>query len=88
MTGEGAEGVWPKLTKMGFPKDAFCGAITSGELAHRFLRDRPSPAWQELGRSCVHLTWGERGSISLEGLDLQVCCAWQRHLQLGARPLV
>jgi hypothetical protein len=56
---------------MGFPTEAFAGVMTSGEVAHVYLRDRPTPWWQALGRRCLHLTWGVRSSISLEGLDLQ-----------------
>jgi len=48
------------------------GAITSGELTHRYLLARPNPWWQQLGRRCIHITWSSRGTISLEGLDLQV----------------
>jgi hypothetical protein len=48
------------------------GAITSGELAHRYLAERPDPWWRALGRRCIHLTWSSRGSISLEGLGLEV----------------
>eukprot|EP00775_Hariotina_reticulata_P010135 gene10135-10293_t len=47
------------------------GAITSGELTHRYLSQRPDPWWQQLGRRCLHLTWSTRGSISLTGLDLE-----------------
>ena len=56
---------------MGFPAEAFAGVMTSGEVAHVYLHDRPTQFWQDLGRRCLHLTWGTRGSISLEGLDLQ-----------------
>lgn len=48
------------------------GAITSGELTHRYLSTRPTPWWQALGRRCIHMTWSSRGSISLEGLGLEV----------------
>ncbi|WIA31743.1 hypothetical protein OEZ86_002619 [Tetradesmus obliquus] len=61
-----------KLAKMGFREEWFAGAITSGELTHRYLSSRPSPWWQQLGRRCLHFTWSSRGAISLEGLDLQV----------------
>ena len=48
------------------------GAVTSGDLADRFLRDRPDEWWQRLERRCLHFTWSSRGTISLQGLDLQV----------------
>lgn len=61
-----------KLQAMGFPKEAFAGAITSGEVAHNALLHREGKFWQNLGDRCIHLTWGARGSISLEGLGLKV----------------
>jgi len=61
-----------KLVKMGFEAEWFAGAITSGELTHRYLADRPDPWWRQLGRRCLHLTWSSRGTISLEGLGLEV----------------
>lgn len=57
---------------MGFPEEAFAGAVTSGEVAHQALLNRQGEFWEQLGRRCLHLTWGARGSISLEGLNLQV----------------
>jgi hypothetical protein len=51
---------------------AAVGAITSGELTHRYLSTRPTPWWQQLGSRCIHITWSSRGTISLEGLGLQV----------------
>lgn len=48
------------------------GAITSGELTHRFLEARPDAWWQQLGRRCIHITWSSRGAISLDGLGLEV----------------
>lgn len=56
---------------MGFPADAFCGVITSGEVTHKQLSQRPTPFWQAR-RRCLHLTWAARGAISLKGLDLEV----------------
>lgn len=49
------------------------GAITSGELTHCYLAERPDPWWQQLGTRCIHVTWSSRGTISLDGLALQVC---------------
>ncbi|XP_031481795.1 uncharacterized protein LOC116251582 isoform X3 [Nymphaea colorata] len=33
---------------------------------------RDDPWFAKLGRSCIHMTWSDRGAISLEGLGLQV----------------
>ena len=68
----GSHGALGKLEKMGFPKDAFFGAITSGEVCHEALQNRPDDFYRALGKRCVHITWGARGSISLGDLDLQV----------------
>ena len=57
---------------MGFPKDAFYGAITSGEVCHQALQNRPNDFYRGLGRRCVHITWGARGAISLGDLDVEV----------------
>ena len=59
---------------MGFAEDAFVGAITSGEVTHNALLNRQGEFWETLGNKCIHLTWGARGSISLEGLGLEVFC--------------
>jgi hypothetical protein len=48
------------------------GVITSGEVTHQRLLQRPGPFWQGLGRRCLHITWGTRGAISLDGLGLEV----------------
>uniref|UniRef100_A0A0D9XAE1 Rx N-terminal domain-containing protein n=1 Tax=Leersia perrieri TaxID=77586 RepID=A0A0D9XAE1_9ORYZ len=61
-----------KLKSLGFDPSCFLGAITSGELTHQYLQKRDDPWFAALGRKCVHLTWGSRGAISLEGLGLQV----------------
>uniref|UniRef100_A0A0E0ENJ0 Uncharacterized protein n=1 Tax=Oryza meridionalis TaxID=40149 RepID=A0A0E0ENJ0_9ORYZ len=61
-----------KLESLGFDPSCFLGAITSGELTHQYLQKRDDPWFAALGRKCVHLTWGNRGAISLEGLGLQV----------------
>eukprot|EP00967_Tisochrysis_lutea_P018365 scaffold20836_cov17-Tisochrysis_lutea.AAC.1 len=67
-----AAGTISKLAKMGFNSSHFTGAVTSGELAHRELSTRPDQWWEGLGHRCIHTTWSSRGSISLEGLGLQV----------------
>ncbi|XP_076891972.1 uncharacterized protein LOC143543559 [Bidens hawaiensis] len=33
---------------------------------------RDDPWFQALGKNCIHITWSDRGAISLEGLGLQV----------------
>ena len=72
--GAGAGGVLSKLAKLGFPEAAFAGVLTSGEIAHTRLAGRRSGGWfwEELGSRCLHMTWGERGAISLDGLGLDV----------------
>ncbi|KAB1214336.1 hypothetical protein CJ030_MR5G000479 [Morella rubra] len=61
-----------KMKSLGFDPSLFVGAITSGELTHQYL-ERKDDAWfAALGRSCIHMTWSDRGAISLEGLGLQV----------------
>ncbi|KAL5565732.1 hypothetical protein UlMin_028896 [Ulmus minor] len=38
----------------------------------KFSRLRDDAWFAALGRSCIHMTWSDRGLISLEGLDLEV----------------
>lgn len=73
-TSAGSSGALSKLANMGFAEDAFVGAITSGEVTHNALLNRQGEFWETLGNKCIHLTWGARGSISLEGLGLEVFC--------------
>ncbi|XP_047971545.1 uncharacterized protein LOC125214524 [Salvia hispanica] len=61
-----------KLSSLGFNPSHFLGAITSGELTHQYLLRRDDPWFAALGNSCIHMTWSDRGAISLEGLGLQV----------------
>uniref|UniRef100_A0A0D6R9D4 Uncharacterized protein n=1 Tax=Araucaria cunninghamii TaxID=56994 RepID=A0A0D6R9D4_ARACU len=61
-----------KVQKLGFDASLFVGAITSGELTHQNLLRRNDPWFAALGRCCIHMTWSERGAISLEGLGLQI----------------
>nr|CAB3481617.1 unnamed protein product [Digitaria exilis] len=61
-----------KLKSLGFDTSCFLATITSGELTHQHLLKRNDPWFAALGRKCIHITWGDRGAISLEGLGLQV----------------
>lgn len=61
-----------KMKSLGFDPSLFLGAITSGELTHQKLHRRDDAWFLALGRSCIHMTWSDRGAISLEGLGLQV----------------
>ncbi|GAY44831.1 hypothetical protein CUMW_084890 [Citrus unshiu] len=61
-----------KLKSLGFDPSLFAGAITSGELTHQYLLRRDDTWFAALGRSCIHMTWSDRGAISLEGLGLKV----------------
>ncbi|KAF4355936.1 hypothetical protein F8388_025939 [Cannabis sativa] len=61
-----------KIKNLGFDPSLFVGAITSGELTHQYLQRRDDDWFAALGRSCIHMTWSDRGAISLEGLGLQV----------------
>ncbi|KAL6549580.1 hypothetical protein OROHE_008311 [Orobanche hederae] len=61
-----------KLRSLGFDPSLFLGVITSGELTHQYLLRRDDPWFAALGKSCIHMTWSDRGAISLEGLGLQV----------------
>ncbi|CAN4094895.1 unnamed protein product [Withania somnifera] len=61
-----------KLRSLGFDPSLFIGAITSGELTHQYLQRRDDAWFDSLGRSCIHMTWSDRGAISLEGLRLEV----------------
>ncbi|XP_021839737.2 uncharacterized protein [Spinacia oleracea] len=61
-----------KMRNLGFDPSLFLGSITSGELTHQYLERRDDAWFAALGRSCIHLTWSDRGAISLDGLDLKV----------------
>ncbi|KAK1318601.1 hypothetical protein QJS10_CPB04g01955 [Acorus calamus] len=61
-----------KMKSLGFDPSLIVGAITSGELTHQYLQRRDDSWFAALGQSCIHMTWSDRGAISLEGLDLQV----------------
>ncbi|CAN0857940.1 5'-nucleotidase YutF [Linum grandiflorum] len=61
-----------KMKTLGFDTSLFAGAITSGELTYQHLHRRDDDWFAALGNSCIHITWSDRGAISLEGLGLQV----------------
>ncbi|XP_074292022.1 uncharacterized protein LOC141618856 [Silene latifolia] len=61
-----------KMKSLGFDPTLFLGSVTSGELTHLYLERRDDPWFAELGRTCIHITWSDRGAISLDGLDLKV----------------
>lgn len=79
-----SEGALENLRKKGFTIESFEGVITSGEVTFRALRERGIDSMSGLSmdgeqgefwksrKHCVHFTWGERGAISLEGLDVDV----------------
>lgn len=45
--------------------------MTSGEVTHRCLSNRPSPEWRALGTTCLHITWGARGAVDIASLGLR-----------------
>ncbi|KAL3752760.1 hypothetical protein ACJRO7_000194 [Eucalyptus globulus] len=61
-----------KMKHLGFDPSLFVGTITSGELTYQYLKRRDDAWFAALGTSCIHMTWSDRGAISLEGLGLQV----------------
>ncbi|GLU17943.1 hypothetical protein SLE2022_342820 [Rubroshorea leprosula] len=61
-----------KVKSLGLDPSLFEGAITSGELMHQYFQRRDDPWFAALGRSCIRITWSDRGPISLEGLSLKV----------------
>lgn len=68
----GSQNALQRIQQLGYDANWFEGAVTSGEVTHVQLADRPTPQLQQLGRKCLHFTWKSRGTVSLEGLDLQV----------------
>lgn len=46
------------------------GALTSGEVTHQFLMERPTQEWERLGTRCLHFTWGQRGAVDISELGL------------------
>ena len=70
-SGRRAEDTLNKIAKLGFRREWFAGAMTSGETTHAALSERPTAFWRGLGRAVLHLTWGERGTISVDDLALR-----------------
>ena len=69
-SGRRAEDTLDKITKLGFHRSWFAGAMTSGETTHQALTTRSDPFFAALGRCCLHLTWAARGAISVQSLGL------------------
>eukprot|EP00899_Mesostigma_viride_P012868 jgi/Mesvir1/21582/Mv04021-RA.1 len=59
-----------RLAPLGYDPAMFAGAVTSGEITHTMLARRSDPWFAALGRKCVHFTWADRGTVSLDGLGL------------------
>lgn len=76
-------GALGNLARLGFDPACFHGVVTSGEVAHAHLTQRPDAWWQGLGTRCLHFTWGQRGAISLEGLGLEVTTDAEQVSELG-----
>lgn len=68
----GSANALQRIQQLGFESKWFVGAITSGEVTHVQLTNRPTANLKELGDKCLHFTWSSRGTVSLEGLNLQV----------------
>jgi len=71
-SGRRAEATLNKLIRMGYERHWFTGAgcVTSGETTWRALEDRN--AFPRAWRSCLHINWGERGEIKLDGGQLGI----------------
>ena len=71
-----ADAALAKLQTLGFDRSWFAGgAVTSGEVAHDRLLNRPGAWWRALGHRVLHVTWGARGAVSLDGLGLTLADA-------------
>lgn len=58
------------LDGMGIPSGLFDQTLTSGELAHQWLRHRPEPWLEDLGTACLH--FGPiRDAELIHGLDME-----------------
>lgn len=58
------------MRRMGIPDALYTGIVTSGEVTHRMLRERPDPWFAALGRRMFHLG-PERDRTIYEGLGLE-----------------
>jgi ribonucleotide monophosphatase NagD (HAD superfamily) len=52
-----------KLERMGFRGEFFAGAMTSGEVCHRYIENELLTTMKPL--KFLHLNWGERGAVQL-----------------------
>ena len=75
----GSHNALQRIQQLGYDSTWFQGAITSGEVTHVQLADRPTARLKQLGRKCLHFTWKSRGTVSLAGLDLQVSTTRTAH---------
>ncbi len=67
-----AGGALSGLEKKGMDIGSIADVITSGEVtASALAAAHREDAFREMHR-CVHFTWGSRGAISLDGLDVEV----------------
>ena len=60
-----------RLTGLGLSPDSYDGALSSGEVARRGLRDRKAPPFTQVGRRCFLISrGGDRTVVEGAGLDL------------------
>jgi HAD superfamily hydrolase (TIGR01459 family) len=55
-----------KLARLGFNKEHFTGAVTSGETTHEALSTRADPLFASLGRRCLNINWADRGATPID----------------------
>jgi HAD superfamily hydrolase (TIGR01459 family) len=65
-----SSGALNNLAKKGINVEFIEDVITSGEVTWSCLSSEPREGRFEGLQKCVHFTWGARGAISLEGLDV------------------
>ena len=66
-----------RLRRLGLPRAAYDGVLTSGEITWAGLRERAGAPFADLGRSCFLITRGGDHSI-IDGLDLTVAAEIDR----------
>ena len=64
----GAPEALRNIAKLGFDASHFAGVITSGEVAHRQLEQRPTAFWQQLGRRWANYCQ-QRGAVIFVASD-------------------